>query len=181
MTEINPQGIEIPLPGKQPKEFVVDEKLIEQLGFLEWFKDLNIDAPVLDELEKAIHTTEYPDLLKKYCEEDPNLAILYHWYALVRDTEPESKYRQAFINIAKLIVVLFKHNPWARSRIGHLLWWGTTYSNPDSYHPLGWEMIYGSEYWYRIGEGPRANPDPVPDFTNFGPPKPATESKNPTV
>ncbi len=156
-----------PLPDFEPIPL-----LEKQLEFLKVFEEMEIDAPILKDLEES-HGN--PDKLQEVMK-DPNLYILWLKLKLWEEFEPESKYKKAFINLLKLDLVLFKYNPWWRSRRGHDMWWSATYQNPDSYYPLGWEMHYDPTQAYRVGEPPRPpGTEDMPPLRGFGLKEPATE------
>jgi hypothetical protein len=168
-----------PIQGKPPlPEFEVDEELVKQLGVMEYFAGLNIESPLFDEMHKAIHdNTTHPEEWAKVMK-DPNLVILYRQLRYLELYEEESIFKKALINLKKLDIVLFRFNPWYRSRRGWDMWWFATHQNPDSYYPLGWEMHYDPRLWYRIGEPIRKpGTETLPNFTNFYPKPPEEKAE----
>jgi hypothetical protein len=162
---VDPKQAPAALPDYEP-----DPELKQQLGVFEYFANLNIASPIFEQIQSAMDSGEgdqWTNLMK-----DPNLVILFLQLKYIQDFEPESVYKQALINLKKLDIVLFRFNPWYRSRRGWDMWWMATHQNPDSYYPLGWEMHYDPRIWYRVGEKPRPpGYEPLPNFSNFYPVK----------
>lgn len=143
-------------------DYVIDEGLMPQLDFLKVFDNggKRYEHPLLSLLDKAaFEWGAHQEVVK-----DPNQLILWNWMNMCKTFEPEWKYKNAFINWARLNCILFQENPYWRSRLGHLLWWAVNYANPDSYYILKWEGHYDPRAWYNPGE-PRRKQDlpPAPE------------------
>ncbi len=146
----------------QYEDFKVDRGLCDQLSFLKVFQNNGelYQHPILQLLEDS-----QVDFNKhKQVAVDPNLLVMWKWMQTVEIFEPEWKYKNAFINWARLNCILFQENPYWRSRLGHLLWWAVNYANPDSYYILKWEGHHDPRAWYNPGE-PRRKQDlpPAPE------------------
>jgi hypothetical protein len=140
-------------------DFVIDKDLVTQLDFLKVFDNggVRYEHPLLDLLGEAqLDWNKH----QKVCK-DPNMMVLWKWMQHVEMFEPEHKYKNAFINWARLNCILFQGNPYWRSRLGHLLMWAVNYANPDSYYILKWEYLYDPRAWYKPGE-PRRKQDIPP-------------------
>jgi len=121
-----------------------------------------IDHPLLRLLNES--TTDFEKFKK--VSKDQNLLIVWQHLKHVEKFEPESKYKNAYINMERLKCILFQTNPWFRSRIGHEMWWYANYVNPDSYYILRWEDHYDPRKWYKPGEPRR--PEHIPPSEHGG-------------
>jgi len=130
----------------------IDDRIVgvleDQLSFWSVFDIPKIEHPLLDLLSRSESDKETFFKVSK----DPNLMIQYIKMKMIEQWEPESKYKNAFINFARLNVILYDQNPWWRSRVGWNMWMDVTYANPDSYYPLRWEDLYDPRKWYKLGE-----------------------------
>lgn len=128
------------------------ELLDKNLEFLLQFDQAEINHPVFDMLESAFmddtgSKEKMADLYK-----DPNLTLLYQLVRWAREFDKEEKYKKSFINLLKIIVVLYATNGWARSRIGWFIWAMVCGANPNSHYPLTWEGCFEPAKWYYAGE-----------------------------
>jgi len=141
------------------EDYQIDKGLCNQLEFLKVFDNggKRYEHPLLDLLLKATLDWE----AHKEVAKDPNQLILWHWTRQIEAFEPEWKYKNAFINWARLNCILFQENPYWRSRMGHLLWWPVNYANQDSYYILKWEYHNDPRAWYKPGEPRRKQDLPV--------------------
>lgn len=128
--------------------YETDPALLEQLKILDLFKD-PITHPVLDRIHQLRHTQEGLAELNK---EDPNLMVLYDEILDYQEYDDESPYKQAFVNILKLRLVLYATNGWFRTRIGFDLWTIACASDPNAYFQLAWEDHFEPRRFYRPGE-----------------------------
>jgi hypothetical protein len=141
------------------EDYKVDKNLCDQLNFLKVFDNggKRYEHPLLNIMDTAcLDWNAHQQVCK-----DPNMLIIWHWMKHVETYEPEWKYKNAFINWARLNTILFQENPYWRSRLGHLMWWAVNYANPDSYYILKWEYHNDPRAWYKPGE-PRRRQDMPP-------------------
>jgi len=133
----------------------VDDELLKQLEYLKTFNnDGNpIQHPVLDYVDQG--NTNFKGLNE--LNKNPNLMIMWHRLKYVERYEPEWKYKNAYINMERINVILFQINPWYRSRKLHEAWWYVNYANPNSYYILQWEDHADPRQWYKPGEHIRGN------------------------
>jgi len=138
------------------EDYTVDKDLCSQLDFLKLFDNGGklYEHPLLNLLQDARTDWKKHQQVSK----DPNLLVVWMWADMIERFEPEWKYKNAFINWARLNCILFQENPYWRSRLGHLMWWAVNYANPDSYYILKWEYHNDPRAWYKPGE-PRRRED----------------------
>ena len=149
------------------EDYKVDKNLCTQLDFLTIFDNggKRYEHPLLDLLEQSqVDWQKHQQVCK-----DPNMMVVWKWMQTIENFEPEWKYKNAFINWARLNTILFQENPYWRSRLGHLLWWGANYQNQDSYYILKWEYHNDPRAWYKPGE-PRRKQDIPPAPEGVGTP-----------
>jgi hypothetical protein len=132
------------------------QDLFAELEWLQAFNDENfsmklVDHPLLQMLETSSQSRDN----LTHAMQDPNLMILFLRLKFLEEFEPDWKYKNAYINMERLSLILFNRNPWWRSRKGHEMWWYANYVNPDSYFILKWEDLYDPRKWYKPGEPKR--------------------------
>jgi len=131
------------------------EVLDKNLEFLLQFKDAEIKHPVLDMLHKGMITGDGCTSDMNTIYQDPNLPLLYQCVIWAEQFDKEEKYAKSFINLLKIMVVLYATNGWARSRLGWFMWAIVCGANPNSHFPLTWEGCYEPAKWYYAGETQR--------------------------
>lgn len=146
-------------------DYKVDKDLCTQLEFLKLFD--NGGQPYEHPLINLLNDAQADWKKHQQVCKDPNLLVVWKWMQCVENFEPEWKYKNAFINWARLNCILFQENPYWRSRLGHLLWWAVNYANQDSYYILKWEYHNDPRAWYKPGE-PRRREDIPADLQGSG-------------
>jgi hypothetical protein len=143
----------------------LNEKLTEEnynpildknLEFLLQFENVEIEHPVFKALGDAYFSDGNDPELMKRLYDDPNLTLLFQNMEWAKKFDKEEKYAKSFINLLRILVVLYATNGWARSRIGWFMWAVVCAANPNSHFPLTWEGCFEPAKWYYAGETQRA-------------------------
>jgi len=130
-----------------------DPILDQQLEWLKMFETASVDHPIFDKLHKAMIDGDKDALFEMY--KDPNLLLMYQSIMWVDQFDKEEKYKKSFINLLKIILILYATNGYARSRIGWWIWCMVCGANPNSHYPLTWEGCMEPREWYDAGERQR--------------------------
>jgi len=139
-------------PTLTPENY--NETLDKNLDFLLQFKDAEIKHPVLDMLNDTFFGDGNREAQNNIYQ-DPNLPLLYQCVVWAEQFDKEEKYAKSFINLLRILVVLYATNGWARSRLGWFMWAIVCGANPNSHFPLTWEGCYEPAKWYYAGETQR--------------------------
>ena len=144
------------------EDYEIDKNLVDGIDFLKVLDIPKIEHPLLEILENAERDKDTYLKVSK----DSNLLIQFRKMTMIQNYEPDSKYKNAFINLARLNVLLFHLNPYWRSRVGWADWVAINCANPDSYWIYQWEDHYDPRKWYRLGEVRRPEHCGVPEGGN---------------
>ena len=127
-----------------------NEVIDKQLEFLKYFENVEVKHPMFDVLHKAWEEGKEEDIAKIY--EDPNICLLYQCLGWATVFDKEEKYKKSFINLLKILLVLYATNGYVRSRLGWFCWCMVCGANPNSHYPLTWEGCMEPAKWYYAGE-----------------------------
>ena len=116
--------------------------------FLLSIEDLS-DNPTLKEIDNAMgNRDKYIELYEKY----PNVIAKRKACHKAMKYEPESEYKQGFINLLNLFSLAEIEDPYLSNRINWYLIFMSIYTKDKSYFEMMWSNDYGPKQWKRPDE-----------------------------
>lgn len=115
------------------------------------FADIEIDDRDFAYIKEECSRQE---TYEKFLKQNPNAIVLHETYMWAKevDNDKDSRRFKAWMNMLKMFIVEFSHDPYWNSRLGWMMWFWVCYARYDSYHPMNWCFHYDPMNFYRTGE-----------------------------
>jgi len=107
------------------------------------------DHPIVKEIDSILVDREkYIELYEKY----PNIVAKRKACHVAMNKEPDSEYKQGFLNLLNLFTLAEIEDPYLSNRLNWYLIFMSVYTKDKSYYEMMWSDEYNPKHWKRPDE-----------------------------